>query len=235
MSNSNFNSYPITGIKVGGTSPRREINAFANGYPVQFSLFIRALRVFQGMDFRDLLSYFQVAAIHGLPAVSWDSDPTPRLVTETYPGNYAQNDVTPDFYCPHQSLIFPTWHRAYMLLFEQRLWEIMNTQVVPQIPLIYREQWQLAANTWRMPYWDWAANPEVPSVVKQENISIVEPGGSLGAPGPNPLYKFSTATISTFAKQPAPAPLLGDQKSFGPWAIFADHPVRIQCLCRLVD
>ncbi|CAM1508854.1 Fc.00g025930.m01.CDS01 [Cosmosporella sp. VM-42] len=219
-----FTSYPITGITVGGVQLRREVNDWALNNPIQLSLFIRAMRIFQAMDFQERLSYFQVAGIHGLPAIPWDNDPAPMEVTNSYPGTYAQVDVTPDFYCSHQSLIFPTWHRAYMLLFEQRLWEIMNTQVLPEIPSSFQAQWQKMADTWRMPYWDWAASPEVPLILLQDTISIVEPDGSSSV-GLNPLYKFSTANISTFQQPPASVPVLGDQKSFGQWAIFGDHPL----------
>lgn len=126
-------TYPITGITTGGVQPRRELNTWAKQNPIQLSLFIQALRIFVSMDINDQLSYFRVAGIHGLRATSWDSDPLPADVIKEYPPDYANSqtgDITPEFYCPHQTLIFTTWHRAYMLLFEQRLWEIMTKQIV---------------------------------------------------------------------------------------------------------
>ena len=42
--------------------------------------------------------------IHGQPLVPWDEDTQPQA---------------PDLgYCTHNSLLFPTWHRPYVNLFE---------------------------------------------------------------------------------------------------------------------
>ncbi|GJD05468.1 tyrosinase [Colletotrichum higginsianum] len=98
-----------------------------------------ALRVFESMDTNDQLSCFRVAGLHGLPATSWDSDPLLLDVIKNYLPQYA-NSETGD-------------HRAYMLLFEQRLWEIMTNQIVAPITDPYtKAQWLQEANAWRMPY-----------------------------------------------------------------------------------
>lgn len=220
-----ISSYPITGIKVGGVAARKEVNAWAADASnrVQVSLFIQALAKFQAMTFEDQLSYFRIAGIHGLPATSWDSDPVPAIASGSYKdGHYAKKEATPQFYCPHQSLIFPTWHRAYMLLFEQRLWEIMTKEIVPAIQnTVVKEEWMLAADTWRMPYWDWAADPQVPSIVAQETICIIQPGGA-EIPVPNPLYKFTTANINGLGGKPV---TLDSIEIFGEWAIQEDGVV----------
>ncbi|GKT45419.1 tyrosinase [Colletotrichum spaethianum] len=174
-----FQTYAITGIPTEGTGPppsRSEINAWAKQNPIQLSLFIQALRAFQSMDFRDQLSYYRIAGIHGLPATSWDNDPIPIEVTNSYGENYP--DHTPDFYCPHNTLIFPTWHRAYLLLFEQRLWEIMTKEIVPAAPSSAQQQWMTEANAWRLPYWDWANIPSVPDVASTPTITIKMPDGT---------------------------------------------------------
>ncbi|KAI8262176.1 Tyrosinase [Colletotrichum sp. SAR 10_77] len=220
-------TYPITGITAGGVQPRRELNTWAKQNPIQLSLFIQALRIFVSMDINDQLSYFRVAGIHGLPATSWDSDPLPADVIKEYPPDYANSqtgDITPEFYCPHQTLIFPTWHRAYMLLFEQRLWEIMTKQIVaPITDPTAKAQWLQEANNWRMPYWDWAATPYVPTVVRDSTISVIQPDGTMSGPAWNPLYQFSTEHISTFRGS---APQFDDNK-FGKFVITEDdEPLR---------
>lgn len=219
-----ISSYPITGIKVGGVAARKEVNAWAidPSNRVQFSLFIQAMIKFQAMTFQDQLSYFRVAGIHGLPATPWDHDPDPTTANKTYQdGRYAPTENTANLYCPHNSLIFPTWHRAYMLLFEQRLWEIMAKEIVPGIPnAAAKAEWLAAANTWRMPYWDWAAHPEVPSIVATEKVSIVQPDGSETTVS-NPLYKFTTANIKELGGKTVPL----DSDVFGQWAIKKDVPV----------
>ncbi|KAL6912417.1 hypothetical protein FSST1_010177 [Fusarium sambucinum] len=222
---SSFTSLPITGIKVDGqVHPRPEINSWASSNPIQLSLYIRALQIFQAIPFQDVKSYFQVAGIHGLPAVPWDNDPVPMEASKSYNSNYATSDITPDFYCPHNSMLFPTWHRVYVLLFEQRLWEIMDSEIVPQVTGSQKAQWQEAANSWRLPYWDWAADPSVPAVVRGESVSIVEFDGKTTTTTPNPLYQFSTGAISTFQKTGS-TPLFNNRSSLGQWTIFNGPPM----------
>lgn len=48
-----------------------------------------------------LLSFYQVAGLHGVPLVTW---------------NQAQGGG--GSYCRHASPLFPTWHRPYVALFE---------------------------------------------------------------------------------------------------------------------
>ena len=50
----------------------------------------------------DSLSYFALAAIHGLPVQKWENAAPPR-------GSW---------YCHHGVNTFPTWHRPYCGLFE---------------------------------------------------------------------------------------------------------------------
>ncbi|KAJ0325697.1 hypothetical protein COL5a_007203 [Colletotrichum fioriniae] len=220
-----FGTYPIKGLPVptGGPIPQREeITAWRNNpkNAIKVSLLIQALNIFQTMDPDDKLSYYQVAGIHGLPAQSWDTDPAPNK-KKKLPIN-----STPQFYCPHGSLIFPTWHRAYLALFEQLLNGIMEEQILPTIAdNVVREVWALEAQNWRMPYWDWAAPQEyiqscgVPEIVSQPDINIISTGGALQTV-PNPLYKFSTSVISKFK---GTTPVMGNSIAFGNWAILKDH------------
>jgi tyrosinase len=56
-------------------------------------------------DATEPTSYYQIAGIHGQPILPW---------------NDATRDKDVTGYCTHSSVLFPTWHRAYMLLFEVR-------------------------------------------------------------------------------------------------------------------
>ncbi|KAH7188056.1 uncharacterized protein B0J16DRAFT_381940 [Fusarium flagelliforme] len=182
-----FTSLPITGIQAGNkVYLRPEINEWAANNPIQLSLYIRALENFQGRSFEDVKSYFQIAGIHGLPAIPWDNDPVPIEAAESYlvdkNGNpTAGPDITKEFYCPHNTLLFPTWHRVYVLLFEQLLWEIMTEGILPQVPADQQGEWQDEANSWRLPFWDWAADPQVPDVVRTQTVSIVDFDQSLSS------------------------------------------------------
>jgi tyrosinase len=88
---------------------RMELDDFCNStdtiHKNQRALFFQALENFKGMDPTEKLSYFQIAGIHGQPFVPWDEDGT--KVANAKSG-----------YCTHNSILFCTWHRPYMLLFE---------------------------------------------------------------------------------------------------------------------
>jgi tyrosinase len=78
---------------------------------LQLTLFIEAMQEFQSGPKEDQLSYFRIAGIHSFPRnVSWNEDKAP-------------DPVNPVEYCPHNRIVFPTWHRAYMMLFEVGLRE----------------------------------------------------------------------------------------------------------------
>src|SRR6478736_5756344 len=83
-------------------------------------------------------------------------------------------------YCTHSSVLFPTWHRPYMALYEVRRrifgWElgaglVMRLTGIQQVlhgliqliasfwPEAERPRYEEAAKRFRLPYWDWALNP----------------------------------------------------------------------------
>jgi len=51
------------------------------------------------------LSFFQLGAIHGLPYQPWNN--VSGVDDRTWGG-----------YCTHGSVLFPTWHRPYVMLYE---------------------------------------------------------------------------------------------------------------------
>lgn len=114
---------------------------------------------------------------------------------------------------------FPTWHRAYLLLFEvcspgcnsprlveavtnnrlqQVLHEIMVNVVIKEFPEDQRKDLVLAADKWRLPYWDWASKKpvldaknldyDVPQLVRLEAVKIRTGDGLCWVK--NPLYAF---------------------------------------------
>ncbi|MCJ1468770.1 hypothetical protein MMC07_007400 [Pseudocyphellaria aurata] len=186
-------TYPITGIRAGldfadHVPLRLEIDAwFGSIKPtekLQVQLFILALKHFQEMDPADKLSYFQVAGVHGQPFVAWDEHTKPETPNEGY--------------CTHANVLFPCWHRPYVLLYEQRIHEIMTQVIIPKYPRHRQEQLIGAANTWRLPYWDWAVmksdasrrfNYNVPKIVRMKKIWVEGPEGPVKID--NPMYRFS--------------------------------------------
>jgi len=53
------------------------------------------------------LSHFSISGIHGLPYVQWEGAGGTRPVQGSWGG-----------YCTHGSVLFPTWHRPYIALYE---------------------------------------------------------------------------------------------------------------------
>ena len=63
-------------------------------------------------DQADIQSFFGVGGIHGLPNQPWDNvtgDPPFDPTSGQWGG-----------YCTHGSVVFPTWHRPYVMLYEVR-------------------------------------------------------------------------------------------------------------------
>ncbi|KAI9714213.1 MAG: hypothetical protein M1812_006434 [Candelaria pacifica] len=193
-------SYAITGPQ-GGVNPktgerpfRQEIRTFSGSGPA-WDLYIQALVKLQAADQGDLLSYYQLSGIHGRPFTPWD-------------GSNGQNGYTG--YCTHNSILFPPWHRPYLALFEQVLWNYAK-DIAETYPNGSKETYKAAAVTFRIPYWDWALNPQMPSSLTDAQISINTPTGQQSVANPLHTYAFhpqpsnsdfptSDAPLSTYKK-----------------------------------
>ena len=93
-------------------------------------------------------SYFQMCGIHGKPYELWNSIGPPRLSKESGKAYNLQSG-----YCSHSSVLFPTWHRAYMMMFEQALY-IRVHDLAERYPEPYRSRYRKAAKRFALPYWD---------------------------------------------------------------------------------
>jgi tyrosinase len=124
----------------------------------------------------------QRTGIHGRPYQSWD-------------GSNGAGGVHYDTgYCAHDSVLFPTWHRPYLALFEQRV-HAYATQIAAASTGTDRNARITAANNLRIPYWDWASNHNIPDVVSSQKISVKIPcttqkTGSCWTTVDNPLYTW---------------------------------------------
>ena len=85
---------------------RQDFSVFKESGPA-FDLYIQALYYFMKQNQSDVLSYYQIAGIHGVPFQSWDG---------------VDGTNTQSGYCTHGSILFPSWHRPYLALFEVGLW-----------------------------------------------------------------------------------------------------------------
>ncbi|KAJ5729093.1 uncharacterized protein N7483_003601 [Penicillium malachiteum] len=166
-------TYAIQGIPLPTEHPnppsRKEVTAWINdpNNSRQVSLFMRALTEFQKLSpTQDRLSYYRIAGIHGNPDVSWDGVGNPPGLT--------------GWWCAHNKETFVTWHRPYLALFEQRIYDTMLTIIVRDIPENKRGLWKDAAKEWRLPYWDWASKQAyindygLPQIFTKERIDILD-------------------------------------------------------------
>ncbi|KAL2825952.1 common central domain of tyrosinase-domain-containing protein [Aspergillus cavernicola] len=179
--------YPIQGIKDGvgpdGRVPiRREFNDWSQSRDPaaknQVVLFVLALEHFQKMDPKERDSYFQIAGIHGMPYTSWDEP------------DVTAKEVHRKGYCVHANCLFPLWHRPYLLLYEQRIYDIMVDIIIPglQVSRKIKDVFRKAASTWRLPYWDWAKEPKIPKLLCRPKLKINVAGKETKMD--NPLFKF---------------------------------------------
>ena len=76
----------------------------------------------------------------------------------------------------------------------------MINQIVPQFSPSERKVWHDAADTWRLPFWDWAANPKVPNLAMSEEVTVTAPPG-VTVRMENPLYKFRMPNDKTMGSE----------------------------------
>jgi tyrosinase len=81
------------------------------------TLFLQALKIYQGRDHRDPSSYFQAAAgIHGLPYEPFNGVNNQDFEWNLFNG---QKQLRFGGYCHHSTQLFPSWHRPYMMMVEK--------------------------------------------------------------------------------------------------------------------
>jgi Common central domain of tyrosinase len=119
---------------------RREIDDFIKDNDVT-NIFMLGLDDLMKTDWRDPFSYFQIAGIHGKPHVAWQG------VQPDLTGNPESG------YCSHSSILFPTWHRAYLMMFEQALY-LKMVDLANEYPEPWRRRYLDATNRFSLPYWD---------------------------------------------------------------------------------
>ncbi|QIW98152.1 hypothetical protein AMS68_003670 [Peltaster fructicola] len=164
----------------GPVYPRLEIRQMYWNRPNQYTLLLLALQKFQSMSESDKLSYYQIAGIHGVPRVDWD-------------GVGECSGCSSDGYCPHDSVLFPAWHRVYVALFEQQFLSIVN-DIANSWTGDGADVIRSAASQMRWPYWDWAAAPKpgynnFPALMSMKYVSVTSDSGTQTII--NPLFRYS--------------------------------------------
>ncbi|GAB1310494.1 tyrosinase [Madurella fahalii] len=172
---------------------RQEIRELEQDRDV-WTLYILGLSMMQFTDMSTETSWFGIAGIHGMPHQPWGGvGPTPG------------NEDTG--YCTHNSILFPTWHRPYVALYEQVLQNLM-LMIASFWPQGKRERFEEAARRFRVPYWDWAAVPPTGesvlpwSVAASPFVYITGPNGRQRISNPLFSYTFWPLSSTTFNEPP---------------------------------
>ncbi|MCJ1417075.1 hypothetical protein MMC32_003414 [Xylographa parallela] len=178
-------TFAINGVHAGvnvltGQRPfRQEFSIFQNAGPA-FDLYIQALQQLAQTNQSAMLSYYAVAGIHGYPNMPWD-------------GVLGDNTGAIG-YCTHSSVLFPTWHRPYVALYEQLL-HANARSIAATYNSTNGATYRAAAETFRIPYWDWSLNPTMPGLVNAPTLTITTPTGVRAVP--NPLYNYTFNPLPT--------------------------------------
>ncbi|RIB12709.1 common central domain of tyrosinase-domain-containing protein [Gigaspora rosea] len=156
----------------------------------------------------DPTSYWAVASIHGLPYEPYDFLETDTIKdTDWHPptdADLASNKpLQPGGYCHHGDILFPTWHRPYVLLLEKLIHDEAKKIAMkypeksddPDKKGKLRSDYLKALEELRFPYWDWASpatlEKGVPSVLTDDLIPDVETPDGKKISIPNPLRSYT--------------------------------------------
>ncbi|RKF78107.1 Tyrosinase [Golovinomyces cichoracearum] len=194
-------SFIVTEGASGGRSSdgslplRREIRDLEKDEDI-WTLYLLGLDRLQNMDQTEKISWYNIAGIHGRPFKSFDG-------VEPQPGN--QNNG----YCTHVSILFPTWHRPYLALYEQILYGTIQ-EIAQRYPAgVMRDRYSAAAVKFRIPYWDWAATRSAgekilpDSIVQSSGINVNGPNGRQLIANPLYSYRFQPLDPAQLPNNPA--------------------------------
>lgn len=195
------NNFAVTGINTGngtnGSVPARQEIRQLEQDDIMWTLYILGLDMLQFTNQTEMLSWYQIAGISVHASLGLQSLIIPGIHGQPY---QPFDDVQPtsgnsdNGYCTHVSILFPTWHRPYLALYEQVLYDIIQ-QIAAFWPADSRQhQYVAAAANFRIPYWDWAAVPPTgqsvvpPSVYGSATMTVNGPNGQQVIA--NPLYAY---------------------------------------------
>ncbi|PSK46330.1 Tyrosinase [Elsinoe australis] len=194
----------VTGVTNNGVQTRLELRTMQREQPDMFNLYLIGLRRMMAVPQQNALSYYQIAGIHGRPYIQWDGEAPERRQSDNA---QAPADGWGGGYCTHVSNIFLTWHRPYLALYEQILYGHVQDAANSFPDDGRRARYQAAARNFRIPYWDWAAQPcaeclPYPKLVSQMYLDIDTPNGRQTLMNPLFRYNFTNGAPSELAYNP---------------------------------
>ncbi|KAJ2894577.1 Tyrosinase [Zalerion maritima] len=173
----------------GKPALRLEIDDFIQDTELA-NLYFLALEAFQSKGVNNKpFSYHEISGIHGQPYRAWDG-----VNSADFERTGSTNRTSG--YCSHGSVIFPTWHRAYLAMFEQGLF-LHAAEIAPRLGA------EAVLDRFRIPYFDpflprqKAVNGDaytygIPVIMTLPEILLRRPERpDAWTPSRNPLYQFN--------------------------------------------
>ncbi|KAK6610608.1 hypothetical protein H4I96_02206 [Botrytis cinerea] len=188
---------PTTGVSFNSSNSsipvRQEIRDLQKNADL-WELYILGVSMMQTINQSDIRSWYQIAGIHGRPYLPYDG-------VQATPGD--ENNG----YCTHVSILFPTWHRPYLALYEQTLHSIVVFIAAQFSAGAERDRYTAAAANFRIPYWDWAVVPPtgesvLPPSVSTPTITVNGPAGVQTISNPLFSYHFNPLDPSELPDAP---------------------------------
>ncbi|KAK4193361.1 putative tyrosinase [Podospora australis] len=183
----------VRGEGGGVVQVRREIREMEQDQKL-WTLYILGVSMMQYTDQSSPTSWYGITGIHGMPHQTWGG-------VQPTPGNKDTG------YCTHSSVLFPTWHRPYLALYEQVLYSLVQ-MIATWWPENERQPYLDAAHRFRIPYWDWATYPPsggsvLPmSVGGSPFVDISGPNGIQRIANPLFSYTFRPLNVTAFRQAP---------------------------------
>lgn len=77
----------------------------------------------------------------------------------------------------------------------------MVKEIIPNFPQNQLTEWEEAANSWRLPFWDWGLTSSVPDLCKYPTYPVPTKDGKGVEIIPNPLFQFRMPDNKPMATQ----------------------------------
>lgn len=92
-------------------------------------------------------------------------------------------------YAIHDAVLFGPWHRAFLSGYEQLMVD-QAIAIADQYSGHQKQNYMLAAQSLRIPYWDWAIHAVLPAAVTDPNLQVNTPWGQQTVRNPFAAYQF---------------------------------------------
>ncbi|CAG8802314.1 3142_t:CDS:2, partial [Cetraspora pellucida] len=167
--------------------PRLDILDFTQNetYRPQLDLLIQSYQALFDKPYGDMRSFYQIGGIHGLPYTAYDG-----VIGDHGYKSSELDEGRWGGYCQHGNILFPPWHRPYLLLMESQLVSEAK-EIALKYPENERQIYVEAAKQLRHPYWDWAdekAIKGIPEIFISPEIEINSPDGKKKIKNPLKSY-----------------------------------------------